>query len=147
MDVKNSYNFVIVDHTKTHNDRAYPITNTLREFLERLRAVHDEYYPDSPYLFPDPSQKNGVINNRVVYRLYSRMCKNLDIPISREFTRGPHSFRRNCITNVCNTKGGNIVMASQLFGNSPRSASVHYYTGVNLEEAREVLEGNQGNQG
>lgn len=147
LSVKKSYDFVIVDHTKTHKDRKFPITSQLREFLDRLRAVHDEYYPDSNYLFPDPSQKNGTINNRATYRLYSRMCKKLGIPISRDFTRGPHSFRRNGITNVCNAKGGNIVMASLLYGNSPRSASMHYYTGINLNEAKEILEGNQGNQG
>ena len=63
------------------------------------------------------------------------------IEISREFTRGPHSFRRNGITRVCNASGGNIYLASVLYGNSPQSASKHYYTGINLSEAKALLEG------
>ena len=66
----------------------------------------------------------------------------LDIEISREFTRGPHSFRRNGITRICNASGGNIYLASVLYGNSPQSASRHYYTGIDLSEAKALLEGN-----
>ena len=138
---KDNKDLVIVHHTKTYKDREFPITSDISEFLERLRAVRDEYYPASPYLFPDDSKKNKVINNRVVYRLYERMCRKLDIEISREFTRGPHSFRRNGITRVCNASGGNIYLASVLYGNSPQSASKHYYTGINLSEAKALLEG------
>ena len=141
--VKGSYDFVIVGHTKTYTDRVFPLTGEITDFMKRLKIVHDKYYPESLYLFPDDSQKNKVINNHVVYRLYVRMCKKLDITISREFTRGPHSFRRNGITNVCNATGGNMYLASVLYGNSPQSASKHYYTGINIAEAKEILEGNQ----
>ena len=140
--VKGSYDFVIVGHTKTYTDRIFPITSAITGFLDRLKSIHDEFYPKSPYLFPDDTQKNKVINNHVVYRLYVRMCKKLGIVISREITRGPHSFRRNGITNVCNATGGNMYLASVLYGNSPQSASKHYYTGINITEAREILEGN-----
>ena len=118
----------------------FPLTGELTEFLTRLKAVHDGFYPDSSYLFSDESQKNKVINNHVVYRLYVRMCRNLGIEISREHTKGPHSFRRNGITRVCNASGGNMYLASQLFGNSPQSASRHYYTGINVNQARNVLD-------
>lgn len=138
--VKGSYDFIIVGHTKTYTDRVFPLTEELAEFLTRLRAVRDKYYPDSPYLFPDESQKNMVINNYVVYRLYGRMCRNLGIEISREYTKGPHSFRRNGITRVCNASGGNIYLASQLYGNSPQSASRHYYTGIDVDQAKNVLD-------
>lgn len=144
---KENKTLVIVSHTKTYKDREFPLTTTVSEFIGRLKIVHDEFYPASPYLFPDDSQKNGVINNRVVYRLYKRMCGKLGIEISREFTKGPHSFRRNGITRVCNASGGNIYLASVLYGNSPQSASKHYYTGINLSEAKALLEGKKGNQG
>ena len=54
---KSNKGFVIVDHTKAYKDREFPLTTTLSEFITRLRAVHDEFYPTSPYLFPDVSQK------------------------------------------------------------------------------------------
>ncbi len=105
LSIKGTEECIIVSHTKTYVDREFPITDDVSEFLSRLRAVHDTYYSDSPYLFPDYSNKNGVINNNVVYHLYSRMCKVLGIKISKEYTKGPHSFRRNGITKVCNASG------------------------------------------
>lgn len=143
LSVKGTEECIIVSHTKTYVDRQFPITDDVSNFLTRLRAVHDTYYPDSPYLFPDYSNHTGVINNNVVYHLYSRMCKVLGIKISKEYTKGPHSFRRNGITKVCNATGGNIYLASMLYGNSPQSASKHYYTGINIKEAKEILEGSQ----
>ena len=71
---------------------------------------------------------------------YGRMCRNLGIEISREYTKEPHSFRRNGITRVCNASGGNMYLASQLFGNSPQSASRHYYTGIDVNQAKNVLD-------
>lgn len=139
---KSNKDLVIVYHTKTYKDREFPITSDISDFIDRLKAACDRFYPASPYLFPDDSKKNGVISNKVVYRLYERMCKKLDIEISREFTRGPHSFRRNGITRICNASGGNIYLASVLYGNSPQSASRHYYTGIDLSEAKALLEGN-----
>lgn len=53
--------------------------------------------------------------------------------------KGTHSFRRNAITDVVNASGGNIILASNLFGNSPEVAKKNYYTGVNVDEALEVL--------
>ena len=101
---------MLLDILLRHTDRVFPLTEELTEFLTRLRAVHDEFYPDSSYLFPDESQKNKVINNHVVYRLYVRMCRNLGIEISREYTKGP------------------------------QSASRHYYTGIDVNQARNNLE-------
>jgi len=36
-----------------------------------------------------------------------------------------------------------MYLASVLYGNSPQSASKHYYTGINIAEAKKILEGNQ----
>lgn len=139
---KKSYN-KIVNHTKTYVDRTFPMTKDLREFFSRLRAVIDEYYPGSKYCFPNITTETGVITNQVVYPFYARMCNNLGIDVSKDFIRGPHSFRRNGITKVANNPGGNIMIASIIYGNSPQSASSHYYSGVDLETARRLVEGNQ----
>ena len=128
----------IVEHTKTYKDRLFPRTDSLNEFLERLYAVLDKYYPDSDYLFPDDTEL-GVINNNTVYRLYHRICRKLGIRISREEIKGTHSFRRNAITDVVNATGGNVILASQLFGNSPAVACKNYYTGVDTGTALTAL--------
>ncbi|MBQ8007068.1 MAG: hypothetical protein IJ245_05490, partial [Lachnospiraceae bacterium] len=105
---------------------------------ERLYDVLNTYYPNNEYLFP-AANANGVITNNAVYKFYSRICKRLGIKISREEVKGTHSFRRNAITDVVNASGGNLILAAQLFGNSPEVAKRNYYTGINKEEALEVL--------
>jgi integrase len=130
--------YVTVPHTKTYVDRSFPISNDLSEFLERLREVHKDYYPDSKYLFP-ANNANGVITNNAVYNFYYRTCKKLGIEINREFRKGTHSFRRNAITDVINSSGGNIVLASKLFGNSPEVAKKNYFTGIDMNDALECL--------
>ena len=130
--------FVIVPHTKTYVDRYFPISDSLADFLQRLSAVHQEYYPNSKYLFPANSA-NGVITNNTIYDFYRRTCKKLGIEINREFRKGTHSFRRNAITDVINSSGGNVILASKLFGNSPEVAKKNYFTGIDMENALECL--------
>ncbi len=131
---------LIVSHTKTRRDRKYPITNTVRDFLDRLQAVHEQYGIDSEYLFPSRDDPEKAIHNNSIYRYYAKMCRALDIEISREKRKGPHSFRRNAITQTLNNSGGNIVMTGKLYGNSGKVIDQHYYTGLDLDEAKRVLE-------
>ena len=110
----------------------------LANLLDRLRDVHSAYHINSQYLFPANSD-NGVITNNTVYNFYRRMCKKLNIEVSKEFIKGTHSFRRNAITDVINSTNVNILLASQLFGNTPEVARKNYYTGINLDEALNAL--------
>lgn len=130
--------FIVVYHTKNYKDRYFPITNDVRSFLKRLKAMQDIYYPNSKYLFPSDT-KSGIISNRAVYYVYQRICAKLGIKIERDSVKGPHSFRRNAITDVVNSTNGNIIMASQLFGNTPDVAMQNYYTGTDLNLAKSVL--------
>ena len=130
--------YKIVEHTKTYRDRYFPRSRALNEFLGRLYASLDKFYPDSPYLFPDRTE-NGVIHNSTPYRLYERICHRLGIKISRDEIKGTHSFRRNAITDVVNASGGNVILAAKLFGNSPDVATKNYYTGIDTKEALKVL--------
>lgn len=131
---------VIVDHVKNYQNRKFPRTRKVDELLGRLAAVHDQHYPESPYLFPADTE-NGCITNSTVYNYYHRICDKLGIEISRELTKGTHAFRRTRITEVATNPNGNIIIASKLFGNSPEVAAKNYFTGVNLAKARELLEG------
>lgn len=80
-----------------------------------------------------------MISNNIVYNYYNRVCRKLGIKLCREEMKGTHSFRRNAITDVVNATGGNLVLASGLFGNSPEVAKKNYYTGINMEEALVAL--------
>lgn len=128
----------IVYHTKTYKDRFFPKYDALNEFLERFMAIHDKYHPDNDYLFPADNYL-GIITNKTVYNYYRRVCKKLNITICQDEIKGTHSFRRNAITDVVNASNGNLVLASELFGNSPRVAEKNYFTGIDMEEAAKVL--------
>ena len=131
--------YVIVDHTKNNKERFFPITDDLQDFLTRLKAMHDKYYPDSNFLFPADTP-NGCITNNAVYLVYQGICQTLGIEIMKDERKGPHSFRRNAITDVINSTNGNGILASSLFGNSPEVARKNYYTGVDLAIAKEILD-------
>lgn len=131
--------FKIVNHTKTWKDRIFPITSDVQAVLEKIKRAHKVIGYDGDYLFPADTE-NGVINNNIIYKFYRRICDKLDIPISREYTKGTHSFRRNAITKTINSSGGNTMIASQLFGNTPKVAESNYYTGLDLNAAKNILE-------
>lgn len=130
--------FELVNHTKTYKNRKYPITEELGAFLERLKKVHQKYYPDSEFLFPAKTD-NGCITNNCTYNYFRRVCRKENIKISKEVIKGTHAFRRTRITETINKSGGNIVLASELFGNSPEVARKYYYTGIDMEQARKIL--------
>ena len=105
--------FCIVHHTKTYRDRKFPITADVDACLQKIRQLHELFYPDCSFLFP-ANTETGCITNNVVYQFYRRMCKKLDIPISRDIIKGTQSFRRNAITRVMNDSNGGAMMASKL---------------------------------
>lgn len=130
--------FEIVSHTKNYKNRKYPITDEVLELIGRLKTVHEKYYSKSEFVFPANSE-NGCITNNTIYDYYRRVCKKLDITVDKNVIKGTHAFRRTKITQVINNSNGNVILASQLFGNSPEVAKKNYYTGLNLELAKEVL--------
>lgn len=125
---------VIVHHTKTYQDRVFPITKDIREFLDRYLPIIKEF----DQLFPAPNE-SGVISNRAAYKLYSRICAKLGIEHTRDCIKGTHSFRRNQITKVANATG-DLMLTAQMFGNSPTTIQKNYYTGYDLEKGRAALE-------
>ena len=130
-------------HTKNGKERQFPITREVRDLLERLKEVHRLYYPGSEYLFPADSPE-GVITNNTVYNFYRRMCQALEIPVCQDTVRGTHAFRRNAISRYVNLEGGSIEDAARLFGNSALVAEKHYFTGMDVERFRKVLDGEAG---
>lgn len=128
----------IVGYTKNGKARVFPLADLEMDFLSRLKRVHDEYYPDSPFLFPAKTT-NGCITNNTVYQFFRRMCNKIGVPISRDCIRGTHAFRRTAITQAVNNSNGNCVLAAQMYGNSPETIRKHYYVGEDIEELRDVL--------
>ena len=130
--------FEIVNHTKTYKSRRYPLTDKLQEFLARLKRVHEKYNLNSMWLFPADTP-TGVITNNTVYGFYRRSIVRLGFKQEKGITKGTHSFRRNAISKVVNAEGGSLELASRLFGNTPMVAENNYYTGLDMDKTRELL--------
>lgn len=130
--------FVIVNHTKNGKNRHFPMTDDLLNFFSRYGKIRKKIYVGNDFLFPADTE-NGCISNNVVYRLYYRICKELSIDICKDCIRGTHSFRRNAITDFVNASNGNIILASQIFGNSPEVALQNYFVGADVSMAIDVL--------
>ncbi|MBE6017110.1 MAG: hypothetical protein E7233_05820 [Lachnospiraceae bacterium] len=73
VDRANDNKHIIVDHTKNFKDRCYPLGDPELELLEKLQKVHDQYYPESPFLFPGKSD-NGCITCKCVEDYHRRLC-------------------------------------------------------------------------
>ncbi len=127
----------IVHHTKNQKDRVIPVSNELESLLIRLRNVHNSSHVNSLFLFP-ANTPTGVISDYVVYKFYDKIVTKLGIKKKGMIT-GPHSFRRNAITDIANASGGNMTLASQLCGNTPHVAKGNYYTGADMEIARTIM--------
>ena len=52
---------------------------------------------------------------------------------------GPHSFRRNAITDTVNATNGNFKLASLIYGNSAKVAKNNYYIGYDKQIALDAL--------
>lgn len=129
----------LVHHTKTWKDRRFPITNRIKEFLGRLKDAQHKAGYFGEYLFPADNEL-GYISNAAVYQVYRRICNRISVSVNKEVVRGPHAFRRNGITDVVKKSNGNILMASQLYGNTPSIAEKNYYLGLDMDAARQLLE-------
>ena len=87
--------------------------------------------PSSLYLF--------IELKKAVEDYHRRLCKKLGILVTNDFRRGTHAFRRTRISDIVNETGGNVVLAAQMYGNSPETIRKHYYTQDSIENQREAL--------
>lgn len=130
----------IVNHTKTWKDRHYPITNEVQSFLTEIKISQEIVGYDGVYVFPSKKTKTGCVSVQSIYSEHHKMCLKASITIHEECIRGTHAFRRNAITNLINKSNGNVYLAAKLFGNSYAVIDNHYYLGVDINEAKKLLD-------
>ena len=128
----------LVDHTKTWTDRRFPLTDAVMNLLVRLKEAQYKDGYDGIFLFP--GGRNGCISNHAVYQFYRRMCDKVGVQVEQGRVRGTHAFRRNAITDIINKTGGNSILASKLYGNTPEIAEKYYYTGIDMDLAKKLLD-------
>ncbi len=131
--------YTIKHNTKTNKDRYFPITSIMLDYLKRLHENNEIYHPGSKYLFPDKNEPLGCITMNVTYRAHKYACKELGIPIDKEFLKGTHAFRRVHETTFLE-KGGSLDLASKVYGNSPRVVEDNYMLAVNAESSLQYIQ-------
>ena len=87
-------------------------------------------------MFPNPDKNAPITGNAIQYR---NTCNRLGIEIDKTKSKGPHSFRRNAITDVVNSTNGNVTLAAALFGNSPEVIHKNYFTDIDYNAAKNAL--------
>ena len=105
--------------------RPVALTPELTALLGVLRQTVNAYFPETEWLFPSDRTTLGCIGLNDVYNLYKDICGELGFRISREFSKGTHSFRRNKATTMSNN-GADLQLISDLLGNSPKTLISNY---------------------
>lgn len=133
----NDGDYTTVHHTKTYKKRQFPINNEIREYLKRLKEHHERYYPESIYLFP--GEDANVITKKQVKDFFDYRVKSLKLQ-KKGLTLGLHSFRRNNISKALEKTSGNVILVSEIFGNSPLVVAKNYKLPSSLEEKRKAVD-------
>lgn len=131
-----------IESTKNGKERKFPITNEVRELLERVRRAQEEYLGTSEWIFAD---ENGRIHTHVISSCLKNKCKMLGIT-----ERGIHGLRKT-LNSTMRSNGVPSVVAASLLGNSVEVNDKYYtYDVASIEEksriisdASKVIKGNQ----
>ncbi len=131
--------FIVANHTKTRQDRRFPISQKIRTLLDRIKAVNEEYYSESPFLFPSVDG-TGCVTIKGIYNLFYRICQRCGIELSEDKRKGIHAFRRTGSTQMLGMFGAEI--ESKLMGHSPKVARKHYQTddGLDMTEIASMMD-------
>ncbi len=128
-----SYPYTIKGDPKNKNNRAFPMTPVINDYLYRLKENNSIYHPDSNFLFPNEKQPSGCISLGGVYKIHEKICKKLGIPISKDFIKGTHAFRRVHETEFIGETGSSK-LSEEIYGHTEKTVDEHY----RMKQAAEV---------
>lgn len=76
-------------------------------------------------MFPNEKYPLGCIALGRIYKVHVQICKILDIPISKEFPKGTHAFRRTHETEFIGETGSSQ-LSQEIYGHSEKTVEEHY---------------------
>ncbi len=119
--------YLIVDHTKTHQDRYVPLVPKAISILSRLK----EYSLDDEYIFV---RESGLINSRQVSYVLERYAKDTGNPIKRT-----HKMRKT-YASALNANGVPVDAIRECLGHSNLQTTMSYlYNPLTDEETYERI--------
>lgn len=107
-----------IDKTKNGKERIFPLTPEIKELLQRVYAVEEEYGYLTKWVFSDA---DGHIHFRKICSCLKSKCRQLGIE-----TKGIHAYRKTLNSNMRHN-GVSSVVAASLLGHSPE-VNEKYYT-------------------
>lgn len=131
-----------VESTKNGKDRVFPLTDDVKELLDRIKVAQITHVGESEWIFAD---ENGRIHAHVISSCLKNKCKMLGIT-----ERGIHGLRKT-LNSTMRANGVSSAVAASLLGNSVEVNDKYYtYDVATIEEksriisdATRVIKGNQ----
>ncbi len=121
-----------IDDTKNRIDRTIPMTEALRDLLDRIKTVEKKYGFLSEYVF---SNEGGRINAPTISSCIRNKCKQVGVD-----PRGIHNIRKT-VNSKLKKFGASTMEASVLLGHSEETNSKYYtYDVTSMEEKRKLME-------
>ena len=131
-----------IESTKNQKVRCFPITDEIRDLLDKVRKAQETYIGTSEWVF---ANEEGRIHTHVISSCLKNKCKMLGIT-----ERGIHAWRKT-LNSTMRANGVSSVVAASLIGNSVEVNDKYYTYDVAtmqeksriISEATRVIKGNQ----
>ena len=122
-----------ISSTKNKKNRVFPITDDIRELLERIMSIQDKYGKTGNYVFS--TAKKASTNKQLSdYLMNKRKQYGITIPVSI------HAARKRTLNSNMAAQGVSVDLRASLLGHIPRVNETNYtYDLVSLEEKTKVV--------
>ncbi len=110
-----------VQDTKGESRRLVPLVDESHDSLLRLRAVADEYFPDTPYVCTHTKPRYFGTRIQSVRRVWETAIRRAGIAWAT-----PHSLRHTSITEAVHVPNSNVVDISRVAGHKNLKTTQRY---------------------
>ena len=107
--------------TKGKSRRLVALNDGAVDALSRLRAVADEFFPDTPWVFTHTKPRYFGTRIQSVSRVWESAIARTGIPWAT-----PHSLRHTSATEAIHLAGANVVDISKRLGHKKLSTTLGY---------------------
>jgi integrase len=123
-----------IGETKTKKNRRFPIDDSIRQSLDRIRKAQFEHDMVSEWVFPHPVY--GWTHSLMIASCAKNKGKQLGFP----FTVCIHKLRKTLNSDLRNNNASSKMCASMI-GHTPEvNDDYYYYDNTDMEEKRKAIE-------
>ena len=110
-----------VEDTKGKARRLVPLNDEALNVLLRLRAIADEFFPDTPWVFTHTKPRYFGTRIQTVRKVWETAIRRAGIPWAT-----PHSLRHTSITEAVHVPNSNVVAISSVAGHKNLKTTQRY---------------------